>query len=49
MNYLVLFSDPVLVSRHHNLNSFDYPGPIVDHKWARDRALEAYKIGLAKL
>ena len=32
-----------------NLNSFDYPTPIVDHKWARNRALEAYKIGLAKL
>ena len=31
-----------------NLNSFEYPSPIVEHKWARNRALEAYKTGLAK-
>jgi len=25
-----------------------YPQPIVDHKWARERALSTYKLGLAK-
>jgi deoxyribodipyrimidine photo-lyase len=30
------------------LNSFDYPMPMVDHKMARDRALKLYKDGLAK-
>ena len=29
-----------------DLNSFDYPEPMVDHKIARERALTAYKIGL---
>ncbi|MDB2321588.1 DNA photolyase family protein [Flavobacteriaceae bacterium] len=29
-----------------NLNEFDYPKPIVDHKFARQRCLETYKRGL---
>lgn len=28
------------------LNSFDYPAPMVDHKLARERALKAYKSGI---
>ena len=28
------------------LNSFNYPAPIVDHKMARERAIETYKRGL---
>ena len=31
-----------------DLNSFDYPKPIVEHTFARKRALETYKIGLAE-
>jgi deoxyribodipyrimidine photo-lyase len=27
-------------------DSFEYPDPIVEHKFARERALEAYKIGI---
>ncbi len=27
----------------HEYNSIDYPPPIVDHKKARERCLEAYK------
>lgn len=30
------------------LDSFDYPQPIVDHKEARERALRVYKAGLAE-
>ena len=30
-----------------NLNSFNYPQPVVEHTFARKRALETYKIGLA--
>lgn len=30
-----------------DLNSFDYPKPIVEHTFARKRALETYRIGLA--
>jgi deoxyribodipyrimidine photo-lyase len=30
------------------INSPDYPDPIVDHKMARERALERYKMGLKK-
>jgi deoxyribodipyrimidine photo-lyase len=30
------------------LNSFDYPHPIVEHKFARERALQTYKQALAK-
>ena len=30
----------------HELNTFDYPLPIVDHKMARERALKAYKEAL---
>jgi len=30
-----------------DLNSFDYPEPMIEHKFARKRALEAYKIGLS--
>jgi deoxyribodipyrimidine photo-lyase len=29
-----------------NLNELDYPKPIVDHKFARQRCLETYKKGL---
>lgn len=29
------------------LNSLDYPAPIVDHKFARQRAIDTYKMGLA--
>lgn len=32
-----------------DLNSFDYPAPIVDHKVARERALTAYKKGLSQI
>ena len=28
------------------LNSFDYPTPMIDHKFARERALKAYKKGI---
>lgn len=28
------------------LETFDYPAPIVDHKFARKRALDAYKAGI---
>jgi len=28
------------------LNSFDYPAPMVEHKFARERALKAYKKGI---
>lgn len=28
------------------VNTFDYPLPMVDHKFARQRALETYKVGL---
>ena len=30
------------------INTNEYPKPIVDHKFARNRALEAYKIGINK-
>jgi len=30
------------------INSLDYPDPIVDHKIAREQALERYKTGLKK-
>lgn len=30
------------------LNDFSYPEPMVDHKMARERALEVYKLGLIK-
>ena len=30
------------------LNEFDYPQPMVEHKMARERAIEAYKKGLAR-
>jgi deoxyribodipyrimidine photo-lyase len=30
------------------LNSFEYPPPLVDHKFARERALKAYKHALAE-
>ncbi len=30
------------------LNSFDYPQPIVNHEFARNRVLEAYKVALGK-
>jgi deoxyribodipyrimidine photo-lyase len=29
-----------------DLNSFDYPKPIVEHTFARDRALKTYKLAL---
>jgi deoxyribodipyrimidine photo-lyase len=28
---------------------FNYPAPIVDHKFARERCLQTYKVGLQKL
>ncbi|MBL0047181.1 MAG: deoxyribodipyrimidine photo-lyase [Bacteroidetes bacterium] len=30
------------------LESLDYPAPIVDHKYARERVLKTYKLGLSK-
>ena len=30
------------------LNTLDYPSTIVEHKYARERAIEAYKVGLNK-
>jgi deoxyribodipyrimidine photo-lyase len=30
------------------LDTFDYPKPIVEHTFARKRALETYKLGLQK-
>jgi hypothetical protein len=29
------------------LNSMEYPNPMVDHKMARERAIQSYKDGLA--
>ena len=41
--------------KHHYINrwikelqSFSYPEPIVEHKMARERAIEVYKIGIAR-
>jgi deoxyribodipyrimidine photo-lyase len=31
------------------INTSDYPHPIIDHKFARQRCLEVYKAGLAKI
>ncbi len=32
-----------------NLNSFDYPAPIVEHKFARERVLKVYKTALEEI
>ncbi len=32
-----------------DLNELTYPSPMVEHKFARNRALETYKIGLSKI
>ena len=41
--------DPQLKYIHHwvkELDTFDYPEPMVEHVYARNRALEMYKAGI---